>query len=114
MSPESADVQTDAQASARGSGADSGDGAVIYKHACAIGYEGIVCKRLGTPYRAGRAEHWLEIENPHAPAVRRLEERIGCCPTTSTGSRTYWRFQSSQPSNCGSSWNAGSPMSRSG
>jgi len=51
-----------------------GDGAVVYKHACALGCEGIVSKRLGTPYRAGRSPHWLKIKNPVAPAVRRLEE----------------------------------------
>jgi bifunctional non-homologous end joining protein LigD len=52
----------------------SGEGAVIYKHACALGCEGIVSKRLGSPYRAGRSAHWLKIKNPNAPAVRRLEE----------------------------------------
>jgi ATP-dependent DNA ligase len=52
----------------------TGDGAVIYKHACALGCEGIVSKRLGSPYRAGRSAHWLKIKNPDAPAVRRLEE----------------------------------------
>jgi bifunctional non-homologous end joining protein LigD len=51
-----------------------GDGATIYKHACALGCEGIVSKRLGTPYRAGRSPHWLKIKNPAAPAVRRLDE----------------------------------------
>jgi bifunctional non-homologous end joining protein LigD len=52
----------------------SGEGAIIYKHACALGCEGIVSKRLGTPYRAGRSAHWLKAKNPAAPAVRRLEE----------------------------------------
>jgi len=52
----------------------SGDGAVIYKHACALGCEGIVSKQLGSPYRGGRSAHWLKIKNPDAPAVRRLEE----------------------------------------
>jgi bifunctional non-homologous end joining protein LigD len=33
----------------------TGDGTVIYKHACALGCEGIVSKRLGSPYRAGRS-----------------------------------------------------------
>src|ERR1700757_3377730 len=47
---------------------------VIYKHACALGCEGIVSKRLGSPYRAGRSPHWLKVKNPDAPAVRRLEE----------------------------------------
>ena len=46
-----------------------GDGAIIYKRACALGCEGIVSKRLG--YRSGRVNHWLKIENPAAPAVRR-------------------------------------------
>jgi bifunctional non-homologous end joining protein LigD len=50
------------------------DGAIIYKHACALGCEGIVSKRLGSPYRAGRSDHWLKIKNPDAPAVRRLKE----------------------------------------
>ena len=34
-------------------------GAVIYKHACALGCEGVVSKRLGSPYRAGRSTYWL-------------------------------------------------------
>ena len=51
-----------------------GDGAMIYKHACALGCEGIVSKRLGSPYRAGRSSHWLKIKNPAAPAARRLDE----------------------------------------
>jgi bifunctional non-homologous end joining protein LigD len=48
-----------------------GDGAVIYKHACALGCEGIVSKRLGSPYCAGRTDQWLKMKNPKAPAVRR-------------------------------------------
>jgi bifunctional non-homologous end joining protein LigD len=51
-----------------------GDGAIIYQHACVLGCEGIVSKRLGTPYQAGRSAHWLKTKNPEAPAVRRLEE----------------------------------------
>ena len=51
-----------------------GEGATIFKHACALGCEGIVSKRLGSPCRAGRSAHWLKIKNPAAPAVRRLEE----------------------------------------
>jgi bifunctional non-homologous end joining protein LigD len=51
-----------------------GDGATIYKHACALGCEGIVSKRLGSPYRAGRSAHWLKVKNPAAPAVKREAE----------------------------------------
>jgi branched-chain amino acid transport system substrate-binding protein len=37
----------------------TGDGAIIYRHACALGCEGMVSKRLGSTYRAGRSPHWL-------------------------------------------------------
>ena len=52
----------------------SGDGAIIYKHACALGCEGIVSKRLGSAYRSGRAVCWLKVKNPAAPAVTRESE----------------------------------------
>ena len=51
-----------------------GDGAAVYKHACALGCEGIVSKRLGSPYRSGRTEHWVKVKHPKAPAVRREGE----------------------------------------
>jgi bifunctional non-homologous end joining protein LigD len=51
-----------------------GDGEVIFKHACALGCEGIVSKRSGSAYRAGRVDYWLKIKNPAAPAVRREAE----------------------------------------
>jgi bifunctional non-homologous end joining protein LigD len=50
------------------------DGATVFNHACALGCEGIVSKRLGSPYRSGRSSHWLKIENPKAPAVKREAE----------------------------------------
>ena len=31
----------------------SGDGVIIFKHACALGCEGIVSRQLGSPYRSG-------------------------------------------------------------
>jgi hypothetical protein len=37
----------------------------------ALGCEGIVSQRLGSPYRAGRSPHWLKIKNPEALAMRR-------------------------------------------
>ena len=51
-----------------------GDGAIIYKHACQLGCEGIVSKRLSSPYRPGCSDHWLKIKNPAAPAVKREAE----------------------------------------
>ena len=50
------------------------DGAIIYKHACALGCEGIVSKRLGSPYRSGPADCWVKVRNPAAPAVTREAE----------------------------------------
>ena len=45
------------------------DGAIVYRQACALGCEGIVSKRLGSLYRSGRADCWLKVKNPAAPAV---------------------------------------------
>jgi ATP-dependent DNA ligase len=55
--------------------ANDGDGALIYQHACALGCEGIVSKRLGSPYRAGRTDQWLKMKNPAAPAVPRHDRK---------------------------------------
>jgi bifunctional non-homologous end joining protein LigD len=50
------------------------DGAIIYRQACVLGCEGIVSKKLGSPYQSGRSVHWLKIKNPASPAVRREAE----------------------------------------
>ena len=50
------------------------EGAIVYRHAGALGCEGIVSKRLGTPYRPGRSDHWVKVKNPTAPAVKREAE----------------------------------------
>jgi ATP-dependent DNA ligase len=47
------------------------DGMVVYEQACALGCEGIVSKRLGSPYRPRRSDSWVKIKNPAAPAVTR-------------------------------------------
>jgi ATP-dependent DNA ligase len=41
-----------------------GDGPEIYRHACALGLEGIISKRRDLPYRSGRSAAWLKIRNP--------------------------------------------------
>jgi bifunctional non-homologous end joining protein LigD len=43
-------------------------------HACKLGLEGIVSKRLGSPYRSGRSRHWIKSKNPAAPAAKREAE----------------------------------------
>ena len=49
-------------------------GLTVFEHACQLGCEGIVSKRLGSRYRSGRSPDWLKFKNPQAPAVRREAE----------------------------------------
>jgi len=49
------------------------EGHVVFQHACELGCEGIVSKRLGSRYRSGRSPDWLKFKNREAPAVRRGE-----------------------------------------
>ena len=50
------------------------EGAAVFQHACKMGLEGIVSKRLGSRYRSGRSPDWLKFKNPDAPAVKREAE----------------------------------------
>jgi bifunctional non-homologous end joining protein LigD len=43
------------------------EGDVVFQHACKMGLEGIVSKRLGSRYRSGRSLDWLKFKNPEAP-----------------------------------------------
>ena len=52
-----------------------GDGTTLFRHACRFGCDGIVSKRLGSPYRSGRVDDWLKIKNPLAPAAKREADR---------------------------------------
>jgi len=49
----------------------AGDGATIFKHACMLGCEGIVSKRLGSSYRSSRVDDWVTIKNPAALGAKR-------------------------------------------
>jgi bifunctional non-homologous end joining protein LigD len=52
------------------------DGATVFQHACKMGLEGIVSKRLSAPYRSGPSRDWIKVKNPGSPAmVRHREER---------------------------------------
>jgi bifunctional non-homologous end joining protein LigD len=37
---------------------DHEDGEIVFRHACKLGLEGIVSKRLGSPSRSGRSPDW--------------------------------------------------------
>jgi bifunctional non-homologous end joining protein LigD len=50
-------------------------GDVVFRHACQLGFEGIVSKRLGSRYVSGRTRDWLKFKNPAAPAVKREAEQ---------------------------------------
>jgi DNA ligase D-like protein (predicted ligase) len=49
-----------------------GDGMTAYRHACERGWEGIVAKRVHSPYTPGRSRDWLKIK-----CSRRQELVIG-------------------------------------
>jgi hypothetical protein len=50
------------------------DGALLFVHACRMGLEGIVSKRLSASYRSGRSRDWLKVKNPNSPAMIRSRE----------------------------------------
>jgi ATP-dependent DNA ligase len=50
------------------------DGATIFVHACKMGLEGIVSKRLSAPYRSGPSRDWIKVKNPDSPAMIRARE----------------------------------------
>jgi bifunctional non-homologous end joining protein LigD len=52
------------------------DGATVFRHACKLGLEGIVSKRLSKPYQSGRSGHWLKVKSPDSPAMVRAREHF--------------------------------------
>jgi ATP-dependent DNA ligase len=40
------------------------DGATVFRHACKLGLEGIVSKRLTAPYRSGASRDWIKVQKP--------------------------------------------------
>jgi len=50
------------------------DGSEIFRHACKLGYEGIVSKRRDFGYRSSRCKSWVKVKNPNSPAMIRVED----------------------------------------
>jgi bifunctional non-homologous end joining protein LigD len=48
-----------------------GDGAMIFRHACKLGCEGIVSKRANSFYRSGRSRDWIKTKSPAAIEAQR-------------------------------------------
>lgn len=49
-------------------------GELVFKHACKLGHECIVAKRVDLPYESGRSRRWLKIKNPDSPAMKRVTD----------------------------------------
>jgi bifunctional non-homologous end joining protein LigD len=47
------------------------DGPTVFAHACQLGAEGIVSKRIDAPYRSGPHSAWIKVRNPASIAVQR-------------------------------------------
>jgi bifunctional non-homologous end joining protein LigD len=58
-----------------------GNGAAVFRNACRMGMEGIVCKRADSPYAQTRSRHWLKIK------CSRRQEFVICGYTDPGGSR---------------------------
>ena len=48
-----------------------GDGPTVFAHACRLGAEGIVSKRVDGTYRSGPCPDWIKVRNPASLAVQR-------------------------------------------
>jgi bifunctional non-homologous end joining protein LigD len=49
----------------------AGDGATVFEHACRLGAEGIVSKKVDGAYRSGPCPVWIKVRNPASIAVQR-------------------------------------------
>jgi bifunctional non-homologous end joining protein LigD len=47
------------------------EGATVFAHACKLGAEGIVSKRIDAPYRSGPHVAWVKVRSPAGVAVQR-------------------------------------------
>jgi len=64
------------------------DGAVVFEHACELGFAGIVSKRKDSRYVSGRSPYWLQTKNPASEAIRRYGRFIGADVQEETGIST--------------------------
>ena len=50
------------------------DGPTVFAHACRMGLEGIVSKRIDSRYTSGLSQAWLKSKNPASATVQRERE----------------------------------------
>ena len=53
-----------------------GDGEALFRHACAMGLEGLVAKRRMSRYRSRPSRDWIKVKNRESPAFTRVKEAI--------------------------------------
>ena len=46
-------------------------GEELFTSVCKLGPEGIVSKKLDSPYRSGPSKAWTKVKNPKSPAATR-------------------------------------------
>jgi bifunctional non-homologous end joining protein LigD len=49
-------------------------GPMVFEHACRLGLEGIVSKRIDLPYEVGPSKTWQKTKNKEHPAMQRVRE----------------------------------------
>jgi bifunctional non-homologous end joining protein LigD len=49
----------------------------LFRHACLLGPEGLVCKHRESTYRGGRFRHWIKVKNRAHPAFSRVQDQFG-------------------------------------
>jgi bifunctional non-homologous end joining protein LigD len=52
------------------------DGATVFAHACRLGAEGIVSKRIDSTYQSGPCRVWIKVRDPASIAVQRERSEI--------------------------------------
>jgi bifunctional non-homologous end joining protein LigD len=52
------------------------EGQVVFAHACELGAEGIVSKRIDSPYRSGPHPAWVKVKNPSAIEAQRQRSEL--------------------------------------
>jgi bifunctional non-homologous end joining protein LigD len=52
------------------------DGSTVFAHACRLGAEGIVSKRIDGTYRSGPCRLWIKVRNPASIAAQRERSEI--------------------------------------
>jgi bifunctional non-homologous end joining protein LigD len=83
------------------------DGLTVFAHACRLGAEGIVSKKIDGMYRSGPCRVWIKVRNPASVAVERERSENwnrrasgGCAGftcrsrTSLPGARQSWTGQS--------------------